>query len=263
MPVAWSTRQSAVLDLLEQLDPPSLAIWIADLADRAPLEAALRASGTAPAISNEAPAPAAMVVAYDLPSPAGLRALAAAGPVVLLTPPGTEAYVGRLAPQRRPLHMQGALESAVAGLARTRRTIAAVVERGVSPAAYVALAPLLERHEATAIAAGLYQLWEAAQARLPEPGATAVGPSSRLWIAIGKRDAATPHDLVALLLQEGGVAKEAIGKVEIRETFSLVELSSAADAAQVAERLTGKTVRKRRLIARVDKGRPEKARGKR
>jgi hypothetical protein len=50
------------------------------------------------------------------------------------------------------------------------------------------------------------------------------------------------------------VPREAIGKVEIRETFTLVELKGA-DPAAVAERLTGKSIRKRRLVARPDKGR--------
>lgn len=263
MPVAWSRRREALLDLVEQLDPPTLAIWVADLADRATIEETLRASGSVPAITNATPAPAALVVAYDLPSPAGLRALGAAGAVVLLAPPATEAYVARLAPHRTALHMQGALGSAMSGLARSRRTIAAAVERGPAPAAYFALAPLLERHEATAVAAGLYQLWEAAQAKQPEPDATAAGPAVRLWVGIGKRDAVTPHDLVAALMNEAGVAKAAIGKVEIRETFSLVELSSAAAPAQVAERLTGRTIRKRRVVARLDKGRPNKVRGER
>jgi DbpA-like RNA binding protein len=266
MPVAWNRRGEALLDLVEQLDPATLAIWVADPADRDAIEDAMRASGSRAAISHEPPAPAALVVAYDLPSPAGLRTLAAAGPVVLLTPPATEGYVARLAPQRAPLHQQGALGSALAGLARSRRTVAAAVERGgPAPAAYFALAPLFERYEATAVAATLYELWEAAQAGQSEaaPAAAATGPSERLWIAVGKRDSVTPHDLVAALINEGGVAKAAIGKVEIRETFSLVEVSASADPAQVAERLTGKTIRKRRVVARVDKGRPSKVRGER
>ena len=65
----------------------------------------------------------------------------------------------------------------------------------------------------------------------------------------------TPHDLVAALIKDAGVPKEAVGRVEIRESFTLVELGAGADPAAAAERLTGKTIRKRRLVARLDKGR--------
>jgi ATP-dependent RNA helicase DeaD len=129
------------------------------------------------------------------------------------------------------------------------------------PAAYFTIAPLLERHEATAVAAALYELWEEARAQRPQPPPSLPPASAKLWVGIGKRDAVTPHDLVALLLNEVGVAKTQVGKVEIRETFSLVEVGREADPEAVAEKLTGKVIRKRRLVARVDKGRP--ARGKR
>ena len=255
MPVAWSRRAEALRDLVEQLDPATVAVWVADEADRPVVKEALRASGT------QAAATAGLVIAYDLPSPAKLRELAAASEVVLLAPPGTEAYVARLAPKRRPLHAMGGLGAAQAGQARTRQSIAAVVERGPLPAGYLAIAPLLERYEATAVAAALYELWEEARAQRPQPVASLPPAAAKLWVGIGKRDSVTPHDLVAALIHEAGVSKEAIGKVEIRETFSLVEVSRAAEPEAVAERLTGKTVRKRRLVARVDKGRPAKRGG--
>ena len=50
--------------------------------------------------------------------------------------------------------------------------------------------------------------------------------------------------------------REAVGRVEIRETFSIIELSAGSDAEGIAERMTGKMIRKRRLVARLDKGRP-------
>lgn len=260
MPVAWGRRPEALLDLLEQLDPESLSVWIADQADGPAIQRALAASGVRATIGTDTGSAAALVVAYDLPTPAQLRELAAAGEAVLLAPPGAEGYLARLAPNRRPLHLLGLLNAAQAGLARSRRTIAELLERGPAPAAFFAIAPLLERHEATAVAAGLYELWEKALSAGAAPSAPArpAAAAVRLWVAIGKRDAVTPHDLVAALLKDGGVPKEAIGKIEIRETFSLVELGAAVEADAVAERLTGKTIRKRRLVARVDRGRPKK-----
>lgn len=254
VPTAWSRRAGTLLDLVEQLDPASLAVYVSDHSERSELERSLAAAGVTATIGTEAQA-AALIVAYELPSPGKLRELAAAGAVVLLVPPGTEGYVARIAPNRRPLHAVGALEAAQAGVARTRRSIVAAIEQGPRTGAYAALAPLFERHEATAVAAALYELWDQARATHGEPaGVRPPAPSVQLWVGIGKRDAVTPHDLVATLMKECGVPRDAIGKLEVRESFSLVQLGSAVDAEQVAEQLTGKTIRKRRLAARVDKG---------
>jgi hypothetical protein len=258
MPAPWSQRNEALLDLVEQLDPETVAVWVADPAEAVGIEQTLAAAGVSATVGDEIPAAAALVVAFDLPSPSLLRQLAAAGDLVLLVPPGTEAYVARMAPHRRPIHALGQLQAAQAGLARSRRTIVDLLERGPARAAYFAIAPLLERHEATAVAAGLYELWEQARAAATELSAP-VRPAAatvRLWIGAGKRDAVTAHDLVGALLKECGAPKEAIGKVEIRDTFSLVELGGAVDADQIAEKLTGKVIRKRRVVAKVDKGRP-------
>ncbi len=254
-PVAWRRRIEALTDLTAQLDPESIAVWTADAADHEAIAHALAAVGAHAAITTGTPDRSALVLAYDLPSPAGLRELAAAGDLVLLVPPGTEAYADRIAPRRRPLHLLGLVERARTAAESARRTIAEGLEHGPAPGTLQTLAPLFERHEATAVAAVLYELWDGARGAAPQPAprAPAAAPG-RVWIGVGRRDDATPHDLVGTLVKECGVPKEAIGKVEIRETFSLVELGAGADAAEVAERLAGKTIRKRRLVARVDRG---------
>jgi len=258
MPVAWNARTGALLDLIELVNPGSLGVWVADSADRELVERALEPSGTNTAVSATLPSRADLIAAYDLPSPSQLRALAATGDLVLLVPPGTEAYVARLAPHRKPLHGGGALEGARRDLARVRRMIAEVVERGPSASGYHLLAPLLERYEAPALAAALHELWQQAREARATPTISeeSRGASVRLWVSIGKQDGVTPHDLVAVLINQGGVGREAIGKIDIRERFSLIELGGAADGEQVAELLAGKTIRKRRLVARVDRGRP-------
>ncbi|HEV8150323.1 MAG TPA: DbpA RNA binding domain-containing protein [Gemmatimonadales bacterium] len=257
VPTSWSRRAHTLLDLVEQLDPASLAVSVSDLSERGEIERALATAGVNATIGSDTLS-AELIVAYDLPAPGKLRELAAAGDVVLLIPPGTEGYVARLAPQRRPLHSLGALQVAQAGVARDRRSIVETIEAGSRTGAYAALAPLFERHEATAIAAALYDLWEQARTARSQPATTARPPqaSVQLWVGIGKRDAVTPHDLVATLLRDCEVPKDSIGKIEIRESFALVQLGAAVDAEQIADKLTGKTIRKRRLVARVDKGRP-------
>lgn len=253
VPVGWGRRAEALADLIEQLDPDSLGVWIADPADAASIEATLQSTGATATVGTELPEHVAVVVAYDLPSPARLRTLGETGQVVLLVPPGTEAYVSRLAPQRKPLHLTAALAAAEAQLAADRRAIAEAVE-SAGPAAFHALNPLLERHEATALAAALYGLWKDARARGGAPAPAPRPSAPRLWVGFGKRDNATPNDLVAALIKHGGVSRDAIGKIEIRESYSLIDLGTGADPERTADRLAGQVIRKRRLVARLDRG---------
>jgi ATP-dependent RNA helicase DeaD len=181
--------------------------------------------------------------------PERLRELAALGEVLLLIPPGTDAFVGRLAPNRRPVHARGLLDKAQGDLDSDRRSIAAALSLGRPRRPFRRLAPLLERYEATAVAAALLELWTAARTGAPEPAPPPAGASSgtvRIWVGVGKKDMATPHDLVGLLVKEVGVPRESVGKVELRDAFSLVELKGVADPEQVAERMAGKMIRKRR-----------------
>ena len=256
-PAAWRRRIEALTDLAEQVDPESVTVWAADLGDRDAIAHALAAAGVPATITRDVAPAASLIIAYDLPDPSRLRALAAAGEVLLLVPPGAEAYVARLAPRRRPIHPRGLLDRAEADLADARRRIVATLERGPAPAAFHAVAPLLERHEAPAVAAALYELWDSAGSAAPlsAPAGAVPAPPARLWVGIGKRERVTPNDLVGALVKECAVPREAIGKIEIRESFSLVELAAAADPERVAERLGGKTIRKRRLAVRMDKKR--------
>jgi ATP-dependent RNA helicase DeaD len=83
-----------------------------------------------------------------------------------------------------------------------------------------------------------------------------------LWIGAGKRDEATVGDFVAVLVKEAGMDRSQIGRIELRDTFALVEVP-ADQAEEIAQRLAGVTIRKRRLMAKVDRGRGKDAGGRR
>ena len=241
---------------MEQLDPESVTVWAADLSDQPLLDAILRTAGAEPVVTSGIPGSGSLIIAWDLPTPTQLAALAEQGDVILLAPPGAEAYLARVAPRRRAVPLGNQLERARSALEQDRTRVRGVLDRVPDNSAFQAIAPLLERYESSAVAAALYQLWSEARKPVTEPAAaSSPGGAGKLWIGIGKRDAVTPHDLVAALIKDAGVPREAVGKVEIRESFTLVELGAGADAAAAADRLTGKTIRKRRLVARLDKGR--------
>jgi ATP-dependent RNA helicase DeaD len=72
-------------------------------------------------------------------------------------------------------------------------------------------------------------------------------------VGIGRKDGATVNDLVAVLTKDIRVDRGTIGRVELRDAYSLVELP-AQEAERVAGALNGVTIRRKRITARVDRG---------
>ena len=77
--------------------------------------------------------------------------------------------------------------------------------------------------------------------------------STRLFVNAGERDGITARDLVGAIANEAGIPGGSIGKVELRENHALVEVPLDR-AQQIATRLTGVTLRGRRIVARLDQG---------
>jgi ATP-dependent RNA helicase DeaD len=255
--VSWARRADAVADLLELLDPGSLTVWTADRGRHAELSRVLPAGDPGVrVVTGEAPE-SDTVIAFDPPTLDRLRQLrSAAKEVVLLVPPGTEAYLARIAAPSRPLALPGLAERLAAAAADRRATVARAIETGRPERALLVLAPLFERYEAGAVAAALYDLWVESGAAAPAApgGAAPSAPTSKVFVDAGKADGVTPADLVAVLTKEVRVPREKIGRIELRDAFCLIELP-AEDAPRIAESLTGKTIRRKRVTARMDKAR--------
>ena len=81
------------------------------------------------------------------------------------------------------------------------------------------------------------------------------GAMSRLFVNAGKADGMTPRDLVGSIANESGISSDQIGKIELRDTHSIVEISTPV-AEAVANKMNGITVRGKRLTMRVDNDRP-------
>jgi hypothetical protein len=124
------------------------------------------------------------------------------------------------------------------------------------------LAPLFERYDPAAVAAALFELWTAtptAPAAAPPPEVPA---TARIYVGVGKKDGATVNDLVAVLTKEVRVERGKIGRVELRDAYALVELP-AHEAEAIARALSGATIRRKRITARVDRGPAKPARNAR
>lgn len=265
----WQDRSGAVTTLLDVLDPASATIWSADTALSTQLRPLVTELRGLEFVHGGEVGSAPLVICVDLPTGAQFARLGAGRDLVLMVPPGTSGFLTRLAPGARPLRLTGLVDHLRDHDATLRAEIEATILRGHLTAASYAIAPLLDRHDPQAIAAACFALWRRSPTTPPVEGPpadaavldtgkeqrTAVGgiSSAKLWVGIGRRDEATVGDLVAVLVKEVGLPREAIGRIELRETFALVEVP-AASADQAAVRLTGITVRRRKLVARVDRG---------
>jgi ATP-dependent RNA helicase DeaD len=70
-----------------------------------------------------------------------------------------------------------------------------------------------------------------------------------LFISAGQRDGLRPADLVGAIAGEAGLTGDRIGRIEIRESFTVAEVEAAA-ADKVIRALNGTTLRGRSV--RVD-----------
>lgn len=252
--VPWGRRVGLLPDLARFLGVSRLAVWTGDRSRHGEIHRALYGSPGAVEITDRHPESADVVVAFDPPDAATLARLCETGDTVLLAPPGTESYFAALAPMHRPLLLPEELADTADEAGERRSRIArAARESDLGPDLAV-LAPLLEAWGPSRVAAAAYRLWgEERRARgRPQQAAAPAAPTTRLWIGVGRKDDAGPNDLVGLLANELRVDRGAIGRIDVRETYSLVEVPSER-AEALARAITGRSVRRRRLVARVDR----------
>ena len=251
--VAWARRVSSLAELVELLDPASMVIWTADKSHHPAIaQAVALADPELRLVTGDAPA-AETIVAFDLPTAERLQQLAKAGEVVLLVPPGTESYAARIATTRRPLVLPSIVDTVTAAAAGQRAAIVRALETGKPDRAFLTLAPLFERHDPAAVAAALFDLWTSSgPAEAPSPVPDIPG-TAKLFVGVGKKDGATANDFVAVLTKDLRVERGKIGRIELREAYSLIEIP-AQDAEKVALALNGVTIRRRKVTARVDRG---------
>lgn len=137
------------------------------------------------------------------------------------------------------------------------------------------LAPLFEQHSAAEVAAALASLLRVPRLAeqpsepaetLPATRAAAPAPPAwtRLYVSLGGRDHVGPGDLVGAITGEAGVTGDCVGKIEVRDNFSIVEVRSDV-AEKIITALNGTTVRSRSVRVDYDRrgaGGPGRAGGR-
>ncbi|MEX0935397.1 MAG: DbpA RNA binding domain-containing protein [Gemmatimonadota bacterium] len=144
--------------------------------------------------------------------------------------------------------------------------VAGSLDRADLGAYLVLLEPLLRRHGSAAVAAALAALVRGSTAEVQPEGAgsaaaragsQAVGGRPPAWVklfmSIGSRDGVGPGDLLGAITGETGIAGDQVGRIDVRDTFSRVDIQDeVADA--VIRRLNGTSIRGRSVRVDFDRG---------
>jgi ATP-dependent RNA helicase DeaD len=138
--------------------------------------------------------------------------------------------------------------------AALRAAIAARLTQGDVDAELAVLAPLFEEHDPAMVAGALLAIRRQPSTASETPAAAAQQTGwSKLFVTVGRKDNASAKDLVGALIKEAGLQKGQIGKIDVRDSFSLVDIAAPA-IEQAVQRLSGVTIRGRRVTARPDRG---------
>ncbi|MEO8452090.1 MAG: DbpA RNA binding domain-containing protein [Gemmatimonadota bacterium] len=258
---SWRDRVTTVARVIELVDPSPLTVWTADTSLHSELAGALESWNPSIVLAADGELPAAgTVICVDLPTPAQLAQVAGGVDLILLVPPGADGYVRQWVGSPRPLVLSDTLDIEDEKRAQDRTAIRAALISGPDRVGLAVLTPLFERYDPVAVAAALHGLWTAAR-RAAAPAAQVPatdGPKARVWVSAGRKDQATNNDFTALLNREHAWDRNRVGRIDVRETFTLIECTSENDAKKVVEALAGRSIGQRRLAARIDRGRPAK-----
>ena len=158
-------------------------------------------------------------------------------------------------------------------LDRLRTSLEKVLANGQLGPYYLALEPLFEKHAPGEVAAAALALMEgkhplerdeSAHVSGGKESSVRPGPPPRTWarlfVAVGERDGVGPGDLLGAIAGETGIEGSQVGKIEIRDTYSLVEVVSGV-ADTIIRKLNGTTIRGRAVRVDHDRGGPRNRRG--
>lgn len=122
----------------------------------------------------------------------------------------------------------------------------------------LALEPLLAEFDGIEIAAAALRILEQQRPSRPAAAAGAQSqPMQRLFLNLGEKDGVRAQEIIAAITTEAGIPGSQVGKVEVRDTHSLVEVAASV-AELVAGKITGSVVRGRRVQARLDTPREDR-----
>ena len=276
VPVSAAGRTDALRRVLDEVNPPRAAIFARTDRGLVDARAATRDLGYDDGdpilvVTSGAPvSDASLLVLYELPESGeqlqSLVGIESPRIIALVRPRDVERLRAIASGAVTPLTPRDATAGARRRDELAREELRAEVQRGLPDWQLIALEPLLDEFDPIEIAAAALRLRarekeSSGETRVsrtpPEPPASRQGAWTRLFLTTGSRDNIRPGDLVGMITAEAGITGDKIGKIELRESHSLVEV--AADVADsVVARINGAQVKGRRIVARPERDREER-----
>jgi ATP-dependent RNA helicase DeaD len=293
--VSATNRGAALRRLLDQLDPARAVVWTRTADSEAEATTAIgwlgyRGASASVRVVRDAPlGEAGLAVLYDVPGNraellSALGGTASAPQIVALAQPRQMELLRALASGGRvtPLTLGGPAVAARRREESVRGELRSVLESGLAARELITLEPLLESYDGIEIAAAALRLLEESRssgakivaesarggvaiARGPAEGAphdarSSAAEGTKIFLTVGERDGIRAGDLVGAIAGTAGIPGTSVGRVEIRDTHSLVEIVGA-DAETVASKITGISIKGRRVVARLERERPPREGG--
>jgi ATP-dependent RNA helicase DeaD len=264
---AGAARVATLRRLLDAMDLPRAVLYARGESARAEAAAVARALGypaEAVRLSADSDVPSAdPLVLVDLPSSReAMRALigSTGRKVYAVVQPSQLASLRGLlgGGMVAPVALIEAAERARGKDAALRASLRDVLTSGDVRREVLALEPLLAEFDGIEIAAAALRMLEQQRPARPVSAAAAnVQPMQRLFVNLGEKDGLRPQEIVTAITTEAGIPGSQVGKVEVRDTHSIVEVAASV-AELVVGKITGSVVRGRKVQARLDAPREDR-----
>lgn len=268
MLVPERSKQITLARLLE--DGTARTVVVRDVRRADELRTALRARGFIRGVAGEdvevagygSAAAEGAALAYDVPPDADtFLHLDLKGAKLLVTPaelPHVRAIAEDAGITLRSMPVPRDSNSAVASF---RDEIRRALREEDIEAQLMLLEPVFDEFAPAEVAAALSALLRRKQPpreKADPGGAAAAGrgkPFVRLFVSVGQKDGLRPAEVVGTFTTEAGIAGDQVGKIEIRETFSVVEVDASV-AERVIRSINGTTLRGRSVRIDYDRKTP-------
>ncbi len=270
--MAAADKMDALVSLLVRAPVP-VVCRTAARAERVAHELAFRGLGDGTRVTGAADAPAdEPVISYDAPFDADeLGRRHAAGGAVIVDAREI-AHLRRIA-AAAGIGLEAVATPPPAGLVQDveafRQELRDAVRSADLAAQLLVLEPLLNEASLAELAAAACLLARRKEAlaadRAPAVGRAEAAPAAkapppgepfvRLFVSIGQRDDVGPGDILGAITGEAGIEGSRVGRIDIGDTFTTVEVESAV-ARRVIDALNGTTLRSRSLRVDYDRKGP-------
>jgi ATP-dependent RNA helicase DeaD len=263
---ASAARGVTLRRLLDALDLPRAVLYARSEPARAEALSVARAlgyPGDAVRLSAESDVPNAdPLVLVELPtSREELRALAgtAGRKLYAVVQPSQIASLRGLlgGGMVAPVALIDAAERARGKDAALRASLRDVLSSGDVRREVLALEPLLAEFDGIEIAAAALRMLEQQRPARQAAATAQAQPMQRLFVNLGEKDGIRPQEIVTAITTEAGIPGSQVGKVDLRDTHSIVEVAASV-AELVVGKISGSVVRGRKVQARLDAPREER-----